>query len=390
MPPDDDVRLRLLIDAAATVRGDLPALLALIPPARLRWLNQGQRSTTSSSLGIRSRTRRSRSWSGFQSARTTRQARPNVSVPTQRASGHVLEILVDSHERYPWRFSTQQATASRRALPAGDYAIAADGRIIASVERKSLQDLVGTLTGGKLRYLLAALSEVALVVEDRYSAVFKMGRVRPAVVAGGLAEAQVRFPGGPIVFCETRPLAQEWAYRFLGAALEHHLSDEPAAELNAQTASGSDRSARFKASYSATEISPWASLPSSSSRGDGETADRRVRVAATIAQATTPHKASIIRPITNQPPEPQLPFQFIIAVPPNVVATSAWLQSAPAQRTPPRAKGHRRATGPGLRRCGSVLSGRCRARTRSETVSGRPGAGSLRAGGSGIRSSSIS
>lgn len=26
----------------------------------------------------------------------------------------------------------------------------------------------------------------------------------------------------PIVFCETRPLAQEWAYRFLGAALAHH------------------------------------------------------------------------------------------------------------------------------------------------------------------------
>jgi hypothetical protein len=27
------------------------------------------------------------------------------------------------------------------------------------------------------------------------------------------------------VFCETRQLAQEWAYRFLGAALEHHRLD---------------------------------------------------------------------------------------------------------------------------------------------------------------------
>lgn len=33
------------------------------------------------------------------------------------------------------------------------------------------------------------------------------------------------------MFCETRPLAQEWAYRFLGAALEHHLSEEPAGQL---------------------------------------------------------------------------------------------------------------------------------------------------------------
>jgi hypothetical protein len=170
----------------------------------------------------------------WQSARTTRQARPNVTVPTQRASGHILEILVDSHERYPWRFSNQQATTVRRALTAGDYGIEVGGTLIASVERKSLADLVGTLTGGKLRYLLAALADVpraALVVEDRYSAIFKLDRVRPAVVAEGLAEAQVRFPGVPIVFCETRLLAQEWAYRFLGAALDHHLHDEPAEEL---------------------------------------------------------------------------------------------------------------------------------------------------------------
>ncbi len=168
----------------------------------------------------------------WQSARTARQARPNVSVPRQRASGRILEILVDSHERYAWPFAQQQATTMRRALPAGDYAVAVDGSIVAAVERKSTADLVGTLTGGKLRYLLAALAEVprsALVVEDRYSSVFKLDRVRPAVVAEGLAEAQVRFPEVPIVFCETRLLAQEWTYRFLGAALEHHLNDEPAA-----------------------------------------------------------------------------------------------------------------------------------------------------------------
>lgn len=81
-----------------------------------------------------------------------------------------------------------------------------------------------TLTSGKLGYLLAdltALPRAALVVEDRWSAVFKLDRVRPSVVADGLAEAQVRFPTVPIVFCETRTLAQEWTYRFLGAAVNH-------------------------------------------------------------------------------------------------------------------------------------------------------------------------
>jgi hypothetical protein len=38
------------------------------------------------------------------------------------------------------------------------------------------------------------------------------------VVADGLAELQVRWPNVPIVFCETRQLAEEWTYRFLAAA----------------------------------------------------------------------------------------------------------------------------------------------------------------------------
>lgn len=164
----------------------------------------------------------------WQTARTTKQARPNVAVPTARAAGRTLEIFVDSHERYAWTFSTQQATTSRRALPAGDYAVELDGRVVASVERKSLADLVSTLTTGKLTYLLAdlaALPHAAVVVEDRYSAVFKLDRVRPAVVAEGLAECAARFPSVPVVFADTRKLAQEWSYRFLGAALAHHLDD---------------------------------------------------------------------------------------------------------------------------------------------------------------------
>ena len=144
----------------------------------------------------------------WQSARTTKQARPAVALPTARAEGRVLEMLVDTHEQYPWTFTHQQATTTRRALPAGDYAVTVDGRIVAAVERKSLADLVATLTSGKLKFLLADLSTVpraALVVEDRWSQVFKLDRVRPAVVAAGIAECQVRYPMVPILFCETRP-----------------------------------------------------------------------------------------------------------------------------------------------------------------------------------------
>ncbi|MBO0878954.1 MAG: Lsr2 family protein [Mycobacterium sp.] len=158
----------------------------------------------------------------WQTARVRKKARPNVRTPTARAAGLTdLEIIVDSHEQYPYKFDRQQVSTVRRALPAGDYGTVVDGRLVAAVERKSLPDLVSTLTSGRLGFALAdlaALPRAAVVVEDRYSAVFGLDRVRPAVVADGLAEAQIRWPTVPIVFAETRPLAQEWIYRFLAAA----------------------------------------------------------------------------------------------------------------------------------------------------------------------------
>ncbi len=158
----------------------------------------------------------------WQSARTAKQARPSVAVPSARASGvRDLEIVVDTHERYPYGFPDQQVSTTRGALVAGDYGVVRGGGLVASVERKALPDLVGSLTTGKLGYQLADLAVVpraAVVVEERYSAVFRLEHVRPAVVLEGLAECQVRWPQVPILFCETRKLAQEWTYRFLAAA----------------------------------------------------------------------------------------------------------------------------------------------------------------------------
>jgi hypothetical protein len=158
----------------------------------------------------------------WQSPRTRKQARPNVSVPTARASGiPELTIVVDAHERYAYRFAGQQVRTVVEGLRCGDYGLKRDGDLVASVERKSLPDLVSSLTDGRLRFALAeraALPRSAVVVEDRYSQLFKVDRVRPATVLDGLAELQVRYPSVPIVFCETRTLAEEWTYRYLAAA----------------------------------------------------------------------------------------------------------------------------------------------------------------------------
>ena len=144
----------------------------------------------------------------WQSPRTVKQSRPGVRRPTARAGGLAeLEVLVDIRERYPYRFADQRVTVARRALPAGDYATTLADQIVACMERKSLADLVSSLTGSRLKYQLAdlaALPRAAIVVEDRYAAVFKLDRVRPAVVADALAELQVAWPAVPIVFADTR------------------------------------------------------------------------------------------------------------------------------------------------------------------------------------------
>jgi hypothetical protein len=170
----------------------------------------------------------------WQTARTAKQARPAVALPGARASGVAdLEIAVDIREHYPFTFADRQATTRREPLSAGDYGLIVDGRLQATVERKSLADLVFSLTTGKMKFQLTELSAIpraAVVVEERYSQVFKLDHVRPSVVADAIAECQIRFPTVPIVFCDTRRLAQEWTYRFLAAA-RVGLSEEMVGDL---------------------------------------------------------------------------------------------------------------------------------------------------------------
>jgi hypothetical protein len=156
----------------------------------------------------------------WQSPKTSKQARPGVHIPTARAHGQVLEILIDSGEKYPYHFSGQQATTVRERLACGDYAVQLAGTVIAVVERKTPNDLISSMISGRMRFLMAELAELpraAVVVEEGYSKIFKHPYVAGSVAAERLAEIQAQFPAVPIVFCETRPLAEEWTYRWLGA-----------------------------------------------------------------------------------------------------------------------------------------------------------------------------
>jgi len=113
----------------------------------------------------------------WQTQKTARAANPGGRVPRRRTLTEQATITVDTRERYPYRFAYQGAGTVRATVTAGDYAIhSPDGRLLAAVERKSLDNLASTLSDGSLAFQLQRLAELplaAIVVEARYSALFK-------------------------------------------------------------------------------------------------------------------------------------------------------------------------------------------------------------------------
>ncbi len=154
---------------------------------------------------------------------------PGQRVPSARPSGDRLAITVDTRERYPYEFSGRPVQTTRQALPAGDYAVLDGDRVVAAVERKSLEDLVKSLVDGKLGFLLAelaALPTAAVVVEERYGALASAPRVTAGWPCELLVRLQVRYPAVPIVFAGSRKLAEDYTHRFLATAAAHHRDPE--------------------------------------------------------------------------------------------------------------------------------------------------------------------
>ena len=97
----------------------------------------------------------------WQTQKTARAANPGGRIPRRRILAEPVTITVDTRERYPYRFTHQGAATVRATVAAGDYAIhAPDGRLLAAVERKSLDNLASTLSDGSLAFQLQRLAEL--------------------------------------------------------------------------------------------------------------------------------------------------------------------------------------------------------------------------------------
>jgi hypothetical protein len=158
----------------------------------------------------------------WQTQRTARAANPGGRVPRGRAATEPITILVDSRERYPYRFAQRpDVSVDRLALAAGDYGVRVGDELLAVVERKSLENLATSLSDGTLAFQMQRLAEMpkaAVVVEGRYPGLLGLAPARASFIADVLARLQLRYPEVQIVFADSRKYAEEWTYRYLAAA----------------------------------------------------------------------------------------------------------------------------------------------------------------------------
>lgn len=69
---------------------------------------------------------------------------------------------------------------------------------------------------------LAELPKAAIVVEGDYPDLFRTQPGRASWLADMLGRLAVRYPEVPVLFAGSRKFAEEWPYRFVGAALADH------------------------------------------------------------------------------------------------------------------------------------------------------------------------
>jgi hypothetical protein len=160
----------------------------------------------------------------WQTQKTAQAANPGARIPRGRAVG-ALTVAVDTREKYGWRFAGRAVSLVQRPLPAGDHAAVYGAEVLAVVERKALDNLATSLSDGSLAFQLQRLAETAraaVVVEGDYPDLFRTQPGRGSWLADMLGRLAVRYPEVPIEFAGSRKFAEEWAYRFLAAALADH------------------------------------------------------------------------------------------------------------------------------------------------------------------------
>ena len=132
-------------------------------------------------------------------------------------------ILIDTREQLPLRFKHYPTEAA--TLATGDYSVKGFENSW-TAERKSIPDLIGSLTKGRPRFMrelqrMKAYPFRRLLIEGKREDIENhnyRSRATPQSILGSLAAFEIRF-NVPVVFAETRSraakLIETWSYYFL-------------------------------------------------------------------------------------------------------------------------------------------------------------------------------
>lgn len=155
-----------------------------------------------------------------------------------------FRILVDTREQHPWTFTNLEADRKqgggvlyvkrrRTALHTGDYSI--DGyQGGVTIERKSLEDLVQTLSSGRERFerehnrmAEMGVGNAVVMVEGAWRDIWENvvgSRMAPKTIHRTALSWFEKY-GVPWMFCGSRRWAEESAFRFLQKWWEHNTNE---------------------------------------------------------------------------------------------------------------------------------------------------------------------
>jgi ERCC4 domain len=156
----------------------------------------------------------------WQTPKAASAARPGVRIPSGRnRPGRIF--YMDTRERYGYTFAAHGVRVERRRLMVGDYAAVIGDRMVAVVERKTMDDFANSLADASINFAMAELATIplaAVAVEGCYSKLLRHAHTRRGFLPELIARLQVRYPQVQINFLESRKVAEEWTFRFLRIA----------------------------------------------------------------------------------------------------------------------------------------------------------------------------
>jgi hypothetical protein len=149
-------------------------------------------------------------------------SRFNYEIPEEIPFTPIPQIIVDSREQKPFHFEGHTLIESK--LEYGDYSLHPNNKL--AVERKSLSDLYGTLSGGRERFEREIQKAkklegyIVVVVESTLNNMMyqkqKFGKASGEFIAHNMRKLLRQYDNLQFVFCDGREEARNKTLHILG------------------------------------------------------------------------------------------------------------------------------------------------------------------------------